>query len=221
LPDLDPHLVSLTAPSSVEAEQYRKLRNTIEHVAKPGQSYVVAVSSPGAGDGKTITAINLAGAFAQAENRRVLLLDADFRASSLAKRLGWEQRGGLAEALSSGQPLNEIVVNSLPFGLAVALAGAAKRSPYEMLSSPRFRELVAEARRQYDFVVVDTPPLVSVSDSRLIVELVDGIVLVVAAHRTSRAPLEEALRNIDPAKIVGFVLNNADTPILGYPYGYP
>jgi Mrp family chromosome partitioning ATPase len=89
-----------------------------------------------------------------------------------------------------------------------------------MLSSPRFRELMAEARRDYDFVVVDTPPLLSVSDTRLIAELVDGFVLVVAAHRTHRGPVEEALRVIDRAKIIGFVLNGVDTPVLGYPYPY-
>lgn len=218
--DLDPHLVSLVAPASVEAEQYRKLRNAVERVAKDGQAYVVAVSSPGAGDGKTITAVNLAGALAQSEKRSVLLLDADFRASSLAKRLGWSERRGLADAIDSEDPLESVVVTSLPFNLAAVPAGSTTRSPYELLSSPRLRELIEAARRRYDFIVVDTPPLVSVSDCRLIAELVDGFVLVVAAHRTPRGPVEEALRIIDPAKVIGFVLNDADTPLLGYAYAY-
>lgn len=213
--DLDPHLVSLVAPTSVEAEQYRTLRNAVERVAGDGP-YVVAVSSPGVGDGKTITAINLAGALAQAEQRDVLLLDADFRASPLAKRLGLPEQRGLAGVLVSEDPLESVVVASLPFNLAVVPAGAATRSPYEMLSSARLRELIEEARRRYDFIVVDTPPLVAVSDCCLIAELVDGFIVVVAAHRTRRADIDEALRIVDPAKVLGFVLNNADRPLLGH-----
>ncbi len=213
--NLDPHLVSLVAPTSVEAEQYRKLRNAVERVAKDKQPYVIAVSSPGAGDGKTITAINLAGALAQSETKRVLLLDADFRASLLTERLGLPQQRGLADAIVSEDPLDGVVVTSLPFNLAVVPAGSATRSPYEMLCTPRFRELIEEARRRYDFIVVDTPPIVSVSDCRLIAELVDGFVLVVAAHRTPRGAVEEALRIIDPGKVLGFVLNNADTSLFG------
>jgi len=81
-----------------------------------------------------------------------------------------------------------------------------------------WRRWLYEARRRYDFIVIDTPPLVLVSDCRIIADLVDGIVLVVSAHRTPRGPLEEALRIIDPAKVLGFVLNNADVPLFGYPY---
>jgi len=213
--NLDPHLVSLVAPTSVEAEQYRTLRNAVERVAKDKQAYVIAVSSPGTGDGKTITAINLAGALAQSETKRILLLDADFRASVLAKRLGLSQQRGLAEAIVSEDPLDTVVVTSLPFNLAVVPAGCATRSPYEMLCSPRFRELIGEARRRYDFIVVDTPPIVSVSDCRLIAELVDGFVLVVAARRTTRAAIEEALRIVDPGKVLGFVLNDTDASLFG------
>ncbi len=219
--ELDPHLVSLVDPVCPEAEQYRKLRNAVEHVATPGKPYVVAVSSAGAGDGKTLTAINLAGALAQSENRKVLLLDADLRASTVAQKLGVQPGRGLADMLVAEVKLDSVLLNSLPFGLEVVLAGSASGSPYEMLSSPRFGALLDEARRRYDFIVVDTAPLVSVSDCRLIAELVDGFVLVVAAHRTPRGPIEEALRTIDPAKIIGFVFNNADTPVLGYTYGYP
>jgi capsular exopolysaccharide synthesis family protein len=218
--ELDPRLVSLVAPGSVEAEQYRKLRNAVEHVAKAGEAYVVAISSPVAGDGKTVTAINLAGSLAQAEGRRVLLIDADFRASPLQRRLDLSAQLGLADAIVSGASLRDVRVIAQSFNLAVVLAGSADSSPYEMLSSPRFRELIAEARHDYDFVVIDTPPLLSVSDCRLIADLVDSFVLVVAAHRTPRGPVEEALRVLDRAKILGFVLNAADTPVLGYPYPY-
>ncbi|PYM04298.1 MAG: hypothetical protein DMD82_14850, partial [Candidatus Rokuibacteriota bacterium] len=89
-----------------------------------------------------------------------------------------------------------------------------------MLKSPRLGELLAEARRQYDYVVVDTPPLVPVPDSRVIANWVDGLLMVVAAHRTPRRLVEEALDIIDAAKTLGVVFNGDDRPLSGYSSSY-
>src|SRR5436309_3194980 len=100
-PVIDEHVVSLTAPTSIEADQYRTIRNVIEGKAPKGATYVVGISSPTVGDGKTLTAINLAGALAQAEIARVLLVDADLRAPSVARFLGFSagRSPGLVEAV--------------------------------------------------------------------------------------------------------------------------
>jgi Mrp family chromosome partitioning ATPase len=89
-------------------------------------------------------------------------------------------------------------------------AGRRPSAPYEVLQSPRLGELLAAARQRYDYVVLDTPPLVAVPDCRIIGKLVDGILIVVSAHRTARKLLEEALHVTEPAKIVGLVLNGDD-----------
>jgi capsular exopolysaccharide synthesis family protein len=205
--------VSLLEPASFEAEQYRALRHVIEQLRKSADLAIVAVSSPDAQDGKTTTAINLAGALAQSPEARVLLVDADLRGASLAPMLGLEDRGGtgLVDAvLDPALPL-EAVTRALPHvNLSVVPAGRRTSTPYEVLKSARVGELLADARKRYDYVVLDTPPLVAVPDSRVIARWVDGFVIVVTAHRTARKLLDEALHVTDSAKVVGLVFNADD-----------
>lgn len=223
---IDGHLVSLLAPAAFEAEQYRRLRHFIEMRKEADGTTAVAVSSAAVGDGKTVTAINLAGALAQRPSSRVLLVDADLRRPSIAKELGLRttQGGsppGLVDAIVEPSFTLDAVRHHCPeFNLDVVPAGGVPETPYELLQSPRFAALVAEARQRYDFVVVDTPPLVAVPDGRILEKLVDGILLVVSAHRTPRRLVEEAFSLVDPAKVLGLVFNRDDRPLSGYYRAY-
>ena len=219
---LEEHLVSLLAPTSFEAEQYRALRHLIEQLHKSTGLVVVAVSSPTVADGKTTTSINLAGALAQAPDARVLLIDADLRGAALGPRLGLEEGGGpgFVEAiLDANLPLAAVVQARPQLKLSVLPAGRFPSAPYEVLMSPRVGELLAEARRQYDYVILDTPPLVSVPDCRVIEKWVDGLLIVVTAHRTARKLVEEALNVTDRAKVVGLVFNGDDRHLSRDSYG--
>lgn len=218
---VEEHLVSLVAPGSFEAEQYRALRHVVEDARRTQVLTVVAVCGPGDGDGKTTTAINLAGALAQAPDARILLVDADLRRSSVATRLGLDEGGpGLVDLiLDPGLALDDVVRSLEGFNLWVLTVGRRTAKPYEVLKSPRLGELLADARRRYDHVVIDTAPVVPVSDSRLIAGWVDGFLLVVAARRTRRELLEEALNLLAPAKVLGLVFNGDDRPPSRY-YGY-
>ena len=220
---VEEHLVSLLKPASFEAEQYRALRHLVEQLHKSADLSVVAVSSPTRDDGKTTTAINLAGALAQASEARVLLVDADLRGASLATHVGLDRssRRGLVDAILDGSlTLEAVVQRRQPFNLSVLRAGRRPAAPYEVLKSPRVGELLQEARRQYDYVVLDTPPLVSIPDCRVIGKWVDGFLIVVAAHKTPRKLLEEALSVTDPAKIVGIIFNSDDRSLSGYSYAH-
>ncbi len=219
---LEEHLVSLLAPTSFEAEQYRALRHLIEQLHKSTGLVVVAVSSPTVADGKTTTSINLAGALAQAPDARVLLIDADLRGAALGPRLGLEEGGGpgFVEAiLDANLPLAAVVQARPQLNLSILPAGRFPSAPYEVLMSPRVGELLAEARRQYDYVILDTPPLVSVPDCRVIEKWVDGLLIVVTAHRTARKLVEEALNVTDRAKVVGLVFNGDDRHLSRDSYG--
>jgi protein-tyrosine kinase len=210
---LEDHLVSLLAPASFEAEQYRALRHMIDQLRRSTELSVIAVSSPDAGDGKSTTAINLAGALAQAPDARVLLVDGDLRGANLANYLGLDDQEapGLVDAILNTSLTLEAVVQKHPhLNLSIVSAGRRSSAPYEILKSPRVGELLAEARKQYDYVIIDTPPLVSVPDGRVTGKWVDGFLIVVAAHRTPRKLLEEALNVTEPAKIVGLVFNGDD-----------
>ena len=219
---LEEHLVSLLAPTSFEAEQYRALRHLIEQLHKSTGLAVVAVSSPSVADGKTTTSINLAGALAQARDARVLLIDTDLRGAALGPRLGLKEGvgPGFVEAiLDANLPLAAVVQARPQLNLSVLPAGRFPSAPYEVLMSPRVGELLAEARRQYDYVILDTPPLVSVPDCRVIEKWVDGLLIVVTAHRTSRKFVEEALNVTDRAKVVGLIFNGDDRHLSRDSYG--
>ena len=218
----DAHLVSLLAPTSVEAEQYRTLGFLLQQKQQTGALKVIAVSSATPGDGKTTTAINLAGAMAQSHEARVLLVDADLRLPSVARQLGMTESEvpGFADAIMNPEYALKDVVRECPgFHLAVLPAGRCPLLPDEVFKSARVRELLEEARTSYDYIVLDTPPFVLVPDCRMIEKWVDGFLMVIAAHKTPQKLVEEALNIINPAKLVGLVLNYDDHLISHY-YGY-
>jgi len=217
--EIEEHLVSLLAPMSFEAEQYRALRHVIEQLRRTAELSVIAVSSPDAANGKTITAINLAGTLAQAVDSRVLIVDADLRGSNVAAHLGFDDQEfpGFVEAiLDTRLTLDAVVQRHAHLNLSAISAGRGPSAPYEVLKSPRAAELLAEARRRYDYVIVDTPPLVSAPESRVIEKYVDGFLIVVGAHRTPRRLVEEALNLVEPAKILGMVFNGDDRHLSKY-----
>jgi capsular exopolysaccharide synthesis family protein len=216
---LDSHFVSLVMPATLEAEQYRVLRHMIEQLHTSALLKIVGVSSPTVGDGKTTTAINLAGALAQAPDARVLLVDADLRRPTVAERLGLDitpSVGLVGAIVDRSLTLSDVVRRRPPFNLDVLPAGDRPVAPYEVLKSPRLRELLEQARERYDYVILDSSPLVSVPDCRVIAQWVDSFLVVVAAHRTPKRLVEEALNVLDPAKILGLLYNRDDRPVTRY-----
>jgi capsular exopolysaccharide synthesis family protein len=221
-PTLDTHLVSLTAPASFAAEQYQGLRLTIERLARSRDMKVIAISSPAAGDGKTVTAINLAGALARGGDDRVLLIDADLRRPSVARQLALtDARTGLADALANGGTAVADVVKTLPkFNLDVIPAGTLRAGISQILRSPRLDAFIQEARQRYAYIVLDTPPLLPVFDSALLAKSVDGVLMVVSANQTPRKLLGEALNMLDASKVLGIVFNRDERPLFGYYNSY-
>jgi capsular exopolysaccharide synthesis family protein len=220
---VDPHLVSFLRPSSFEGEQYRALRHTIEHARRTTRVSVLAVSSATVGDGKTTTLINLAGALAQAPDVRVLVADADLRRPSVATRLGLRESGapGLIDAIADDTlTLKDVVRHHPLFNLSVLSAGGGSSTPYEVLKSPRVGTLFDEARETFDYVLVDTPPLVPLADCRILGKWVDAFLVVVAAHKTPRKLVSEAMSILDAERVLGLVFNYDDRAVAGYYYGY-
>jgi capsular exopolysaccharide synthesis family protein len=214
-------LVSLTNPASFAAEQYQNLRLKIEQLRQTRDLRVIAVTSPGAAEGKTVTSINLAGALARGSDARVLLVDADLRRPQLAGQLHIPEGAGFADLVDSPKgSLRDAVQGLDGFNVDVLPAGAVAGPIHDRFRSARLPQLLAEARARYDYVVLDTPPIVPVVDSVLLSRVVDGVLVVVAANRTPRKLLEEALNEIDSTKVLGLVFNNDNRPLYGYDHNY-
>lgn len=222
---VDERLVSLLKPVSFEADRYRTLRHHVELMHRTANVSVIAVSSPVVGDGKTTTAINLAGALAQAPRARVLLVDGDLRRPSVAASMGLmkaKSRGLVGLLEDARLELGDAVVRCARFNLSVLPAGRSREAPYELLTTPRLGDLLAAARQEYDYIVIDTSPLALVPDCRLLEQWVDGFFVVVSAHKTPRKMLEEAFEVVSPSKILGLVFNGDDRLLAKYSqyYGY-
>jgi polysaccharide biosynthesis transport protein len=220
---IDRHLVGVTAPTSMEAEQYQALRVKLERLQRERDLKVVAITSPGARDGKSVTAINLAASLARGSSTRVLLIEADMRRPAMPRYLAIDDNpaGCLSQLLTDTQStLDESIQRSdaLPFDLL--LAGAATTPVHELLRSKRLERLIAEVRDRYDFVVLDTPPLGPVSDCALLARWVDGVLIVVSAHTTPRKQLEAALNQLEASSVLGIVFNRDDRPTFGYRHAY-
>jgi capsular exopolysaccharide synthesis family protein len=209
----------VAAPGTFAAEQYQSLRLKLERLQQSNGVRVLAVTSPGTSEGKTVTSINLAAALARGPNARVLLIDADLRRPAVGRHLSMTDAGeaGLAEAITDDtRPLETVVRRTHnPEGLSVVPAGSTPTEVHELLRSPKLDRLLQEARRDYDFIVLDTPPLIPVCDAAVLSRVVDGMLVVVAAHETSRKQLGEALSLLDESKTLGIVFNGDDRALAG------
>lgn len=218
---LDPRLVTLLNPATFEAEQYRRLRHRVNLLRSSQRCPVVAITSAAAGEGKTLTAINLAVALAEAPHARTLLMEADLRRPALRRHFSSlaGEAGGLETAMKDpGRRLASLVRPLPETRLSVLTAEARRRGAYDLLSSTAFSELVEEARRQFDFVVVDAAPLLAVPDALALQPVVDGFIVVVAAQTTPKRLLAEALNMLDENSVLGLVFNGDDALSLDYRY---
>jgi capsular exopolysaccharide synthesis family protein len=212
-------LVSFTAPASLEADQYRGMRHIVEGMSRESKLQVFAMTSPSSGEGKTVTTLNLAGSLAQSPDARVLVIDADLHRPSVANYLGMDrfQSPGLIDLIArDGVGLDEAAGRIDELNLSVLLSGRYEAGAYELLNSRKLDAIIEDARRRFDYVLIDTPPLMPLPDCRLIGRCVDGFFLVVAAHRTTRKALAEALTLIDRTKLIGTVFNGDDQPLQRY-----
>ena len=207
--EIDDHLVSLLQPTSFAAEQYRAVRLAIETLHNERGTGVVGVSSPGRGEGRTMTALNLAGALAQASDARVALVEADLRHPSIAGYLGLPAGRGLSSYLvDATMSVDDVVQRPASIAFAVLPAGTASSMPYELLKSPRLAALITELRRRYDYVLVDTPSALPFPDVGILRDLVDGFIVVVRANRTPREQLQDTMTVLGRQRTLGLVFND-------------
>ena len=188
------------------SEQYRILRTKI--VQHPKQPHLILVSSPASGDGKSITATNVAAALSLKSDAQVLLVDADFRKPAIHTHLGLPEAPGLAEVLKGASRLEDALVRTQEFpNLFVISAGVPPPNPVELLDSTNWEAFCDKIRNLLSYVVMDSPPVGAVADYDLIQAVCDGVVLVVRPDHTNRQLYEKALQIVPRSKFLGVVLN--------------
>ncbi len=210
------------SPHGVFAESIRRLRTNLVFVDATTTTHSFVLTSPMPGEGKTTTIVNLARALAET-GARTLVVDADLRNPSVAKALGIEGGVGLTTLLVGRASLRDAIQPWGETSLDVLPAGEIPPNPTELLGSARMAQLVTRLSADYDFVLLDSPPLVPVVDAVLLQRLTGALVLVVAAERTQRKELTAALHALHTvgAEPSGFVLNFVPPDGVAYRYGYP
>lgn len=188
------------------AEQYRMARTKI--VQHPRQPHVLVISSASPSDGKTLTAINMAGALALKGEGNVVLVDADLRLSAVEERLGFPTGPGLTDVLTGSATLDEALIRAEQFPkLYILRAGTVPRNPTELLGSFRWRSLCDALRASFRYVVMDSPPIGAVADYELIQAVCDGVLLVIRPDHTGRKICMRAIQTIPGDKFIGVLLN--------------
>lgn len=194
------------AAEFVATEQYRIIRTRL--IQHPSRPRIVLFSSPGPGDGKSITAVNVAGAMSLKTEAKVLLMDAEFRRSTLHTRLGLPPSPGLTDVLTGEANLEDALIRIEQFpNLYVIPCGQARPNPSELLDSACWPRVVGQLRNLFDYVIADAPPVASVADYELLQAACDGVVLVVRPDHTNRQACLKAVEIIPKGKLLGVVMN--------------
>ncbi len=210
---VDPKLISLTAPESLEAEYFKVLRSQIlfsKNIEKPR---TIMVTSAFPAEGKTFVSCNLAVTIAQGLNEHALLIDCDFRNPNLQNMLGYENKEGLQEYLNGKRDLADLFIRTNVEKLSLLTAGKRVPNPSELLSSSKMKLFFEEVKSRYQdrYIIIDTAPSEIVSEVGVLSNYVDCIVFVIRARRAPREIIKKCINKVGKDKIIGIVLNGYDS----------
>jgi capsular exopolysaccharide synthesis family protein len=199
---LIPHAVD-----SIVVEHYRMLRTKLLQESAAAPFRLLIVASPNPQEGKTVTAVNLALSFCMLPSTKVLIVDGDLRKGTIGRWLSVDGRPGLSNLIDGSAGLEDVVLKSSELPAHFVLRGNSKLPPAELLNSPALKDHLQQLAEQYDVVIIDSPPLNLITDGQLLAQCCDAVLLVVRAYATTRKALEKAVQDLQPARVVGAVLN--------------
>ncbi|HEV7891026.1 MAG TPA: CpsD/CapB family tyrosine-protein kinase [Pyrinomonadaceae bacterium] len=217
---VEPHLVAITQPRSGHAERFRSLRTRVLHAGERRKMQAFVITSAGVMEGKTLTAINLSWLLAQTDGVSALLIDGDLRNPCAADYLGLEADSGLSEVLGGEATLAESIIRLEPAGLHLLPGGSARDDVAEMLSGPKFSAVLKEARRMFDYIIIDAPPLGIFTDASVLINRADSALIVARANKTKYGALEKLLEPLPRERLLGVILNGSDEQLNEQNYYY-
>ena len=206
---VEPHLVAISQPRSAYCEQFRALRTRILQAGERLQMRAFVVTSAGVGEGKTLTALNLGWLLAQTDGVRALVIDSDLRRPCATDYFGIDANLGLSEVLGDQISLEDAIVRLDPAGLYLLPGGQPRDDVAELLSGPKYTRVLNEARRMFDYIIIDAPPLGIFTDANVLMNRADGAMLVVRAGKTRYSAVDRLLEQIPRERLLGVVLNRA------------
>jgi capsular exopolysaccharide synthesis family protein len=220
-----PLIVTVIDPTSPAAESYRSLRTSLQFARQGQPLRSVVLTSPGVSEGKTSTLANLAAVFAQA-GERVVVVSGDLRRPRIGDFFGLDEHEGLTSVLLGQRTLEEALLPVPGFGrLTLLPSGPVPPNPAELLNSAQAQEVFARLRHHFDLVLIDSPPVLPVTDPAVLARHADATLLLAAAGQTRRADLRRAAEKLEQvnAKVLGIVLNKVSRQTersYGYTYSY-
>jgi capsular exopolysaccharide synthesis family protein len=212
--------IILKNPRSALAESYRVVRTNLMFSSAETTGRAVAVSSVNPAEGKSTTVVNVAASLTQ-NGAHVLIVDADLRRPTIHQHFGLSNAPGLSDLIVGKVPVSEVVRATSFKGLEVLPCGYIPPNPAELLGSASMRDLLTALRSHYDWILLDTPPILAIADTAVLSRWVDGLILVVAAERTGRPAIERTIDQLTRvgAKVLGIVLNRVDLERNSYYFG--
>lgn len=203
------HLITHLNPRSPISEQYRTIRTNLQFTSIDNPLQTILITSSGPSEGKSITVANLAVAYAQ-QDKRVLLIDADMRKPTVHYTFRLENIRGLSNLLIDELSLEDAVNRTNINNLNIITCGPIPPNPSELLGSKRMENIIETTKKQYDIILIDTPPVLAVSDAQVLANVVDGSIIVIRSGQTEYEMAIKAKENIQQAKgkLLGVVLND-------------
>jgi len=216
---LHPVICTYHQPRGRQAEAYRAVRTSLYFGTQDENHKVIQITSPNPGDGKTTLAANLAVSIADS-GKRVLLLDADFRRPKVHKYFGLDNAVGVSTVIAGEAEIPDAIRPTTVENLSAMPCGPRPHNPADLLTSPRFKEMIDLVRDQYDFVIVDTPPLLAVTDPSVVAPRVDGVLMVLRLSKHARDSAMRATETLNSlgVRTLGVVINGIGKGA-GYGYG--
>lgn len=222
--NVDARLITYFDPKAVISEQYKTLRTNILSITKGGKPpKVIVITSAIHSEGKTVTALNLAIALAQSTKKsKILLVDADMRRGRVTQYLGVHQPEGLSDVLSGDVSIEDALFHIDIENLTFISGGSIPHNPSELLHSENMRTFLIKARSKFDHIIIDTPPIISVTDSGIVGSQADGVIMVIEAGRTQRGIVKRACELLHQAhtKLLGHILTGIEYHLPEYIYRY-
>jgi capsular exopolysaccharide synthesis family protein len=204
---------------TVMVEQYRRLAASLHHAQTKREIHTVMVASAVPAEGKTLTATNLGLTLSQSYQRRVLVIDADLRRPTLHALFNVPNTAGLTSSLVDPN-VSQLPVRQVHTNLWLLPAGPRDPNPTSLLTSAAMQELLTQAAAQFDWVIVDTPPVALMPDANLLVAMIDTAILVINAGSTPYPVVQKAVTAVGPSRILGVVLNRAERSAAAEEYEY-